>query len=123
MVKNINEGQFESLFRDGRKADRISPPENVWDRLEDKLDSHKNHKSKTIYKIWGFAATFLVLITAGIMINGYMDQKPNSTVAINGSNSPIAMEELGTAKIHYANFDNMVILDNAYAKLFTTESN
>ena len=117
MIKNLNEGEFETMFQKNRDEDRSSPDPNIWNRLEDKLEIYQNKKTNHMYRNWALVASFLVLITTGIMFSNFFEKNYSGFFADNNTEYPINMEELGTSGVYLSELSNIDKLYNAYQNL------
>lgn len=71
-------------FKEKGKHLSVDPSDNLWDRLEDKLDNHQEVKQVSKFRFLNYAASFVLLIAATAFI-WFSFFQPSPAFAANGN--------------------------------------
>ncbi len=95
------------------------PKDNIWSKIEQKLDASKPKESKIFklgWKHYAIAANVLLVIAVIAGFSDYFNNHSNSMFSYNINQKPLKMEELKYEdnSAGFYSVENIVTLSNAY---------
>lgn len=116
---NPNKDIFDR-FRENQHKLNESPSHLAWERLESRLDQHKDRNQKSIYRILSMAAAVLVLVVFVSVISLMLNPKTDQMALLNASPDGFATEELKVVSVSNEINNQILAYQRRYNNLFSS---